>query len=272
MLYCSVNGQISNQISITDRAFSYGDGVFTTAKIVEGEIEFLTHHLNRLVDSCSVLNIQFVEFDKLKSDIRFIAKNYSLAVLKVVITAGQGGRGYSRAGVKSANVIISVHEFPTLYKSWYQHGITLGVSNNQLGINPMLKGIKHLNRLEQVILRAELDRSVEDDLVAVNIKDQIVETCCANIFWVNQQRLVTPSIIDSGVKGIMRQNILSTLTNVEIVEESISTLSQATAIFICNCVMGIVPVREFQGRKLEIKPIQHIQQQFKNQVEAKIEN
>ena len=259
MLYCSVNSQQVNQLSITDRGFSYGDGLFTTAKITAGKVEMLTQHIQRLTTGCQKLLMSLPDFSLITSELVKVAQPYQQAVIKIVITAGQGGRGYSRLGINAPNVVIMISEFPAHYKEWQAQGITLGISEQHLGINPMLQGLKHLNRLEQVLLRRELDQRVEDDLVVCNVNNHVIETSCANLFYFLDDKLYTPQLLDSGVVGLMRENILKKCSETIIKATSLTDLTQASAMFICNSVMGIVPVQHFNGHVLSINEVANIQ-------------
>ena len=255
MLYSEVNGQQVTQINITDRAFAYGDGLFTTAKVEHGKVVFINEHLQRLLKGCEQLKLPQPDIKAIKIKITKLALIYPEAVLKVVVTAGQGGRGYSRQGTGELTVVISLFQFPNHYHQWQQQGIILGISKQRLGINPMLSGIKHLNRLEQVLIRAELDERREDDLVVLNINEQVIETSCANIYWLKQGVLYTTDLAYSGVDGIMRQHLLKVYPQTKIVKANIDSITSADNIFICNTVMGIVPVREFNGNTLPINTL-----------------
>ena len=255
MLYCSINGQQVNSISVYDRGLSYGDGIFTTAKIIKGEVIMLNQHINRLHQGCDHLSIVGFDQNELRNEMSRIALHYDLAVMKVIITAGQGGRGYSRIGTNKPSVIISVHEFPVQYPILSSVGITLGVSNQKLGINPMLKGLKHLNRLEQVLIRNELDLSDYDDLLVSNINEHIVECSSANFFWFEGEKLFTPDVSSSGVQGLMRDKILSCFPSTSIVKEKREVLEHASSMFICNSIIGIIPVKRFDNRDLPVNPI-----------------
>lgn len=263
MLYCSVNGHPVDVISISDRALAYGDGVFTTAKITFGKIELLNEHINRLVYSCEKLQLATPDVVALKTQLINLSKDYDLAVIKVLITAGQGGRGYSRYGATFPNIIISIHSYPLHYKNWQEEGITLTESTIKLGINPMLAGLKHLNRLEQVFIRNELDTKGEDDVVVTNINDHIIETSSANIFWCSKNVFYTPDLSDSGVKGLMRDLILKLNPHTQIVKAPLSVLIKAESIFICNSVMGIVAVKNYNGRELNTANINKLQNKIK---------
>jgi len=259
MYYHSINGVQHDSISITDRGLAYGDGVFTTAKVVQGKIQLLSEHLERLTKNCDKLSIPLPDIDKIKRELKVAAQRFELCVAKVIITAGEGGRGYSRDGCETSTVIISFHAFPEHYLTWQQQGIYLGVAQFKLGLNPFLVGIKHLNRLEQVLIRQELDSREEDDLLVLNCSENIIEASAANIFWLKNNTWYTPNIVESGISGLMRQHILKTLNNdkskaIEIIEAKITMVDNIEAMFICNSVMNIVPVSQFQGRKLALAP------------------
>jgi len=255
MLYCSVNYQEITNISSQDRGLSYGDGIFTTGKVLNGEFELLTQHINRLKSACIALSIVSPNFVELNNNIKNVAKNYTLAVLKVIITAGIGGRGYSRLSIEQPTIIISVFDFPRHYFDWKKQGISLGECHLQLGVNPMLSGIKHLNRLEQVLIRRELDACAEDDLLVTDLNGVVVETSCANVFWLKDDLWQTPNISYSGIAGLMRAEILAQVDSIQIVDAKLTDLVDVKAIFICNSVMGLVPVNEYNKKRLSISAV-----------------
>lgn len=264
MKYCSINGDCLTKLDINDRGLAYGDGLFTTAKIIDGRVELLAHHIRRLVDGCNKLSItlppSLINGD-LAKQLSNVANNYALATLKVIITTGSGGRGYSRVGLNndSSNLIILIFDFPKHYDSLSQSGITLGLSKQKIAISPMLAGIKHLNRLEQVLLRRELDNSDEDDLVVCNVTGQVVEATSANLFYWHKGHLCTPDVSVSGVDGLMRQFIIAHYnkrysTKIGIEKTTVTQLKQADAMFTCNSVTGILPVKAFDNKVLNLEP------------------
>ncbi|PCI53485.1 MAG: aminodeoxychorismate lyase [Gammaproteobacteria bacterium] len=252
MNFCSVNGIEQNQIDIENRGLAYGDGLFTTAKIMDGQIQYLSSHVQRLLLGCKRLALIAPNKVELTEQLSQVAKQYNLAVLKVIITAGSGGRGYARAIDQNNDVIIMVHDYPKHYNELAIEGITLGNSNQKMGINPMLSGLKHLNRLEQVLLRQELTSTQVDDLVVTNINDEVIEATSANLFfWLNDQ-LCTPDVTNSGVNGIMRQTILQKYPDTLIKKVTLAELANSPAMFICNCVMGVMPVKSYNGHSLSM--------------------
>jgi 4-amino-4-deoxychorismate lyase len=253
MKFCLVNGIPQSQIDIQNRGLAYGDGLFTTAKILNGKIQYLASHLHRLCLGCEKLGLVVPNKIDLSEQLTTVAQKYSLAVLKVIITAGNGGRGYARSVTSHNDVIIMVHDFPKHYDELAINGVTLGESNQQIGINPMLSGLKHLNRLEQVLLRQELSQSKYDDLIVSNVNGDVIEATSANLFFWHNERLCTPDITNSGVNGIMRLRILQSYPDTVIKKVTLADLNNSQAMFICNCVMGVMPVNRYNGNILSIK-------------------
>lgn len=258
MKFCLVNGIEQNHIDIENRGLAYGDGLFTTAKIFNGNIQYLSAHIKRLFIGCEKLGITPPSQSALIKQLTDVANKYSLAVLKVMITANSGGRGYARAKDIGHDLIIMVHEHPCHYDEMARTGIKLGVSKQHMGLNPMLAGLKHLNRLEQVLLREELSTRSEDDLIVTNINHEVIEATSANLFFYLDNKLHTPDLSQSGVNGIMRQTILQHYPETIVKPFTLYDLAKVQAMFICNCVMGIIPVTDFNGRELPITLVQSL--------------
>lgn len=268
-LYSELNGQQCEQVSLFDRGLAYGDGIFTTAKVVNGEIQHSHLHQHRLANGLEKLLLPAIELDLLFERLTKLVRQYSSAVLKIMITAGSGGRGYARSSNCRHNIMVSVHEFPQHYQKWQTTGIHLGLAETQLGINPQLAGIKHLNRLEQVLIKAELESEQSkalgyDDLLVTNINGDIVEANASNIFWLDKNsQLYTPSVNLSGVNGIARQVILVEFPQTKVVTHPPEVLADITAMFICNSLMGLIPVKRLSlannmSVSLDIAPIANL--------------
>jgi 4-amino-4-deoxychorismate lyase len=259
MVLSFVDGQESNVISTNDRGLAYGDGCFTTALVNNGEVMMLPQHLKRLVEQSQQLGLPKFDLTALAASIRKISTGIAKGVVKVIITCGSGGRGYSRLGAEQAKVIVSLHDYPKVYPQWQKQGISVGISKQQLGINPMLAGLKHLNRLEQVLLRTELDKRPEDDLLVSDINGTVIECCSANVFWLKAGQWHTPSLATAGVAGLMRANILLTHQHIQSGDYPIAQLVNIDAMFITNAILGIVPVKIFNGQHLDMSPVKSIQ-------------
>lgn len=265
MKYCSINGQKLTDIAVTDRGLAYGDGIFTTAKIVNGEVVLLEKHIERLVHGCRHLKLHLPADINLTAQLTAAVKDYPLAVLKVMITAGSGGRGYSRLGLSESatNIIIMISDFPSHYESLAQKGIIVGDSKQQISTSSMLGGIKHLNRLEQVLLRTELDERSEDDLIVTNCQGNVIEATSSNMFYWQKEQLCTPEITTSGVDGLIRQAIITKKPDVKVCQTSLENINDAQAMFISNALMGIIPIKTYNKRQLDIDLVLELQREMK---------
>jgi 4-amino-4-deoxychorismate lyase len=146
-----LNGIPQTHIEISDRGLQYGDGLFETISVYNGKAIFLAQHIDRLTASCQRLLIPAPDLDTLHAEIKQLCQGVEQAVLKIIITRGSGGRGYRQPDTIQASRILSLHPFPNYPDSYQQQGITARFCDTRLGLNPTLAGMKHLNRLEQVL-------------------------------------------------------------------------------------------------------------------------
>ena len=242
-----INGCEQNMLAASDRATQFGDGCFTTACIIDGEIPLFAAHLARLQDACQKLLITFDNWSELQNEMKMLAKGHVRGVLKVIISRGSGGRGYSGKNCHSATRILSVSAWPDHYDRWRQEGITLALSPVRLGRNPLLAGLKHLNRLEQVLIRTHLEQTDADEALVLDSEGWVTECCAANLFWRKGDVVYTPRLDQAGVNGIMRQFCIRMLAQspFSIVEvyAGLEEIMQADEIVVCNALMPIIPVR-----------------------------
>jgi 4-amino-4-deoxychorismate lyase len=241
-----VNGRQQQYIEIADRAFQYGDGCFTTMAFRNSHLEFFDEHIQRLKLACSRLYIDFDQWSELEVCVVDSLKSAGDCVVKVIITRGQGGRGYSPVGATHPNFVISHHSIPSHYTLWQSEGIRLSISPITLACQPLLAGIKHLNRLEQVLVKHSLAQTRYDDVIVCDTHNQIIETSVGNLFWYKNDSWYTPSLMESGVDGVMRNQILLVMEenglSCEVVKQDVSDLLTAQELFVCNSLMVMVPV------------------------------
>lgn len=244
-----INGLEQDALPASDRAIQFGDGCFTTARILDGNVCLLEAHIRRLQHGCETLMIPFTHWDTLRQEMCKLAFGKQSGVLKVIITRGSGGRGYSAASCLSPTRILSVSACPAHYSRWREEGVTLTLSPIRLGRNPMLAGIKHLNRLEQVLIRTHLEQTDADEALVLDSEGFITECCAANLLWRQGREVFTPSLDQAGVNGIMRQFCLELLarSDFRVVEVSAgeAALKTADEVVICNALMPVVPVRAY---------------------------
>ncbi len=244
-----INGVEKDVLVVNDRATQFGDGCFTTARVINGQIRLLAAHLLRLQNACEKLFIPFTEWQVLSQEMQELAGSQCEAVIKVVITRGAGGRGYSACGCQQPNRIVSVSPFPAHYARWRDEGVTLALSPIRLGRNPSLAGLKHLNRLEQVLIRSHLEQTDADEALVLDSDGWLTECCAANLFWRKGNDVFTPRLDQAGVNGIMRQHCIAMLARspFHVVEVSMrpEALRDADEVLICNALMPLVPVRRW---------------------------
>ncbi|RJT38915.1 aminodeoxychorismate lyase [Rahnella woolbedingensis] len=244
-----INGVAATTLPAADRSVQFGDGCFTTARVLRGEIQFLSEHIARMQRAVSVLHIDGVDWAAFEREMVLAAGQQEEAVVKAVVTRGQGGRGYSSAGCSEPTRIVSVSAYPVHYHAWRQQGVKLALSPVTLSKNPLLAGIKHLNRLEQVMIRLHLDQTDAQEALVVDTSGCLVECCAANLFWRKGNQVFTPDLSQSGVDGVMRQHIIRLIENaspwtLHIVSQPADALSDADEVLICNALMPVLPVAQ----------------------------
>lgn len=129
---------------------------------------------------------------------KMLAKGHVRGVLKVIISRGSGGRGYSGKSCHSATRILSVSARPVHYDRWRQRWHCAGAKLVRLGRNPLLAGLKHLNRLEQVLIRSHLEQTDADEALVLDSEGWVTECCAANLFWRKGDVVYTPARIEPG--------------------------------------------------------------------------
>lgn len=247
-----INGKQQEQLPVRDRAVQFGDGCFTTGRILQGKVIEQAAHLTRLQKACERLLIQHVDWPALRQEIAIAAATRAEGVIKIIISRGEGGRGYSASGCRHASRIIMLSDYPAHYHQLRQTGVKLLPSTIRLGRNPLLAGIKHLNRLEQVLIRTELEQTDADEALVLDTQGMLVECCAANLFWRKDERVFTPDLSQAGVNGIQRQRIIVLLATqgIEVSEVSVplQTLEEADEVFITNALMPVLPVSKIENR------------------------
>jgi 4-amino-4-deoxychorismate lyase len=247
-----INGIVSHHIDVTDRGLAYGDGLFSTIKIESGKVIDWSLHLQRLQLGANRLFFPVINWLLLEEEIFATAqtvKSQPHAVLKIILTRGSGGRGYSPQGCDQPQRIITVSVFPEIYLEWQKKGIAIVQCQTQLGRNKQLAGLKSLARLEQVLIKHELASLQADEGLVCDEFGHVIEGCSANLFIYLNGQWVTPKLDYCGVAGVMRARILkNSLIDVIEKEITLNEVNQASSIFLTNALMGIVPVRQYQEK------------------------
>jgi 4-amino-4-deoxychorismate lyase len=241
-----INGVEQNLISASDRSVQFGDGCFTTARVSRGRIVWLDKHILRLRQATERLLMFAVNWNALTKEMIEAANHTEDGVLKVIISRGTGGRGYSGTACQHPTRIISLSDYPVHYHRWREQGISLALSPVPLARNPLLAGVKHLNRLEQVLIRAHLEQTKADEALVLDTEGMLVECCAANLFWRKNDEIFTPDLSQSGVDGIMRQRIIACLAaqgrQVAVVAQPLGVLADVDEVIVCNALIPLLSV------------------------------
>lgn len=248
-----INGIESNTIDAMDRGLAYGDGLFSTIKVQYGAVQLWEFHLQRLQLGAQKLFFPAINWQLLSAEVNSVASKLSdkkACVIKVIITRGSGGRGYNPLGCDSPQRIIATSEYPEFYYHWQQNGIALIQCEAQLASNKQLAGLKTLNRLEQVLIKQELNTKQALEGIVCDNQGYVIEACTANLFIHLDGQWQTPKLDNSGVAGVLRRQVMASAqqANIDIIEADIHVdrLKQAQAICLTNALMGIVPVTQYQ--------------------------
>jgi 4-amino-4-deoxychorismate lyase len=254
-----INGKPADSVALADRSFQYGDGCFTTMLTINGRIQNWSLHTERMQACLDLLDIRAPDWNEVERWLQHAASPDKHAGLKLHISRGEGGRGYSPVGAESPTVTISQFSFPSHYYQWRKDGIELGICQHKMGLNPLLAGHKHNNRLEQVLLRSEVDQMGVQDGIVCDIQGHVVETTMANLFWVKGKTLYTPGMDMCGVAGVVRRTVIQDAPSmglkVLIGEFELDHLDNADEVFITNSVLGVAPVISIGSKRYTIGPV-----------------
>ncbi len=248
-----INGKQSNEISASTRGLAYGDGFFSTIKVIRGKIQLWDLHLARLQQSAKKLSFPLLNWRTLTLEVQEFAKQCTKQeemAIKVILSRGVGGRGYSINGCNHIDRIISAHALPSKYQQWQQQGIAVIQCDYQLPINKRIAGLKTLNRLDQVLIKQEIETKKAIDGIVCDNKDNVIEASSANLFIHKGGQWYTPCLKNAGIEGVKRQQILNAAKKhaVNIIKTQLNKLDLLNADAVCmtNSLMGIVPVIQYE--------------------------
>lgn len=254
-----INGIEQRSIDVLDRGFQYGDGLFETILIENGAPIFLQRHINRLIDGCRRLAINAPDQQLLNDEIFAVCSSVQNAILKLIVTRGIGGRGYRIPDVAATTRVISHHALPQYPSELFMTGVRARICNTRLGINPALAGIKHLNRLEQILARAEWDDCNIHEGLLLDSSDNIVEGTMSNLFCVQQGQLYTPVVDQCGVDGVMRSVVIDVARQHDIQVNCVHLTQQdvefSDELFLTNSIIEIWPITQLENKSYSVGPV-----------------
>jgi 4-amino-4-deoxychorismate lyase len=247
-----IDGVPTDRVAVTDRGLHYGDGLFETVAVTEGVPELWQRHLHRLCLGCERLAIPMPDADLLRAEAGRVCAGTRRAVLKLILTRGHGGRGYRPPQEARPTRILALYPWPDYPAAWWQEGVEVRVCRHRLSLNPILAGIKHLNRLDQVLARGEWSDPEISEGLLLDPLGQVIEGTMSNLFLVRTGHLITPALTQAGIAGVMRGLIMDAAATLGISCHSspltLTDLMDADELFLCNSIIGIWPVRLLESR------------------------
>ncbi|MCL7461622.1 aminodeoxychorismate lyase [Pseudomonas sp. NW5] len=253
-----IDGRPAQQVPLTDRGLAYGDGLFETIAVRAGRMPLLARHLARLCEGCARLALP-LERPLIEDELQRFARELGQGVVKLILTRGDGLRGYGAPQPTHPRRILTGNPPPAYPPAHRQQGITLYPCQTRLAHQPRLAGLKHLNRLEQVLARSEWQDSRYAEGLMRDMRGRVIEGVFSNLFLVRAGVLLTADLRRCGVAGTLRAELLVRAAAagiaVQVRDLSLQDLRCADEVFMCNSLYGIWPVIAWQAQRWEVGPL-----------------
>lgn len=251
-----LNGQPSQEIAITDRGLLYGDAFFTTIKVSGGRVEHWALHSERLMFSAERLGFPSLDLTLIAAELQAFIKEQSKlsqsadGVVRLTISRGSGVRGYKAPVSPEVQRILSWS--PTQTAETFDEGVRLSICSTPPVIHPALAGVKHCNRLAEVLAADEVSHDCFDGIMSINNK--VICSTKSNIYFYLNDQWQTPKLDQAGVNGTVRRWLLN--NQAEFVEAEIThkDLASARYCLVSNAIVGIIPVVAIGSTKFELYP------------------
>ena len=257
------NGVPTDAVSIDERAFQYGDGLFETIAVRGGQPRFWNMHLDRLARGCDRLRLTMPRRKILRRwlDDAIAASNEDTAfcTAKLILTSGVAARGYARSVPTKVRTYCRIYGSKPLARAHYVNGVSTVVCNTRLALFSVTAGCKTLNRLEQVIARSEFAPDGAFEGLTLDADDRLICGTISNVFIVESGSISTPSLERCGVEGIMRRHVLEVLAAsdlpVSVRDIGVSDLLSCDEVFLTNSQFGVLPVHRCGERAWHEHPV-----------------
>lgn len=264
MIRTLVSGVEDGHLPVGDRGLQYGDGLFETIAVVNGVPRLWERHMQRLADGCRRLGLTCPEEGVLRAEVARIAAGEERAVAKIILTRGTSARGYRPDTARATTRIVQGLPWPAYPAEADSAGVATRWCEMRLARQSRLAGIKHLNRLEQVLARAEWRDEYAEGLMR-DSAGLVIEGTMTNLFLVHEGTVITPDLSESGVAGVMRAEVLA-LADAQgiacaIRPVTVPEIEVAQELFLTNSLIGIWPVARLETRNYVVGKITQTLQQ-----------
>ncbi len=248
ILRALVDGQPAPAAWGAERGLMYGDGVFRTLRMRAGRVTAWPLHYDKLARDAAALGIVCPPREVWEADLAMLATASDECVAKLVLTRGAGGRGYAPPPKAVPTRFVVATAPPSYPVEFSREGVAVRVCDLRLAHQPRLAGIKHLNRLENVLARMEWSDPALPEGLLLDMQGQVIEGTMSNLFFIRDRALVTPDLSQCGVAGVQRARVLACAPRLGLVPSirtvTLSDLHEADEVFLTNSVIGLWPVRQ----------------------------
>lgn len=254
-----INGMQGDLVHADDRGLMYGDGVFRTMLVSNGRVLHWQRHYDKLKHNCDVLAIACPSNKVLTDELGQLIQSHPDCVAKITITRGSGLRGYAPPAHSNVTRILDFSPIPNYPILYFKDGINVHICQLKLGHQQRLAGIKHLNRLENVLAAAECSAPNIAEGLLMDEAGFVIEATRSNLFLVKNEELYTPDLSRCGVAGVQRDRVIDWARLqgrvCHITDIQMSSLLAADEVFLVNSVIGLWPIREMSGFKRSHFPV-----------------
>lgn len=251
MIAALINGEpVANTgvtLNVMDRGLHYGDGVFETMRLENDRLRNWPAHFRRLQAGCERLQVTAPSQALVENEIAKLTQGVKSGVVKLIVTRGEGGRGYRPPTEARPTRVISLHTLPLS-----NNGIVVRWCDTRWSRNARLAGIKHLNRLEQVLAQNEWHDDAIDEGIMLDTEGEVISATASNIFIVKGESLVTPDLRFSGIRGVLRERVLHAASALQLAIDERAVwphdIQTADEVFVTNAVRGIRSVLQLESK------------------------
>jgi 4-amino-4-deoxychorismate lyase len=239
-------------LTLQDRGWQYGDGIFETMLLRSGEVRFWNDHLERLQAGCERLGMQIPDTALVRHELQQVSAGRQDGVIKLTLMRSGSERGYRPSPAAPTTRLWQLFDALAAAPA----SITVRWCDTRLSRNAQLAGLKHCNRLEQVLAQAEWRAADIAEGLMLDTEGELICGTMSNVFLVLEGILVTPDLRYSGIAGVMRKNVLRLAASLQIEAEPrairADDVGHAHEMFMCNSVRGIQPVIRLEQQQWDV--------------------
>ncbi|MFN2328880.1 MAG: aminodeoxychorismate lyase [Chromatocurvus sp.] len=249
-----INGESAGMLPLPDRGLDYGDGLFETMPVLNGHVPWLGYHLERLQQGLLTLGFHPEAHCPVRNYIdKALYHHRPTGILRLAVTRGPAARGYTPPDPAQPNCIVQISTTDSVGQLALPPA-NVGLCSITLARQPLLAGIKHLNRLEQVLAARERQQKGLDEMLMTDTARSVISVISGNIFLVIGNQLLTPTLADCGISGTRRRLVLDELApelGFDCLEVAMTEADVASAdeVFYCNSLRGYQPIGAYGNRR-----------------------